>query len=294
MKNQVLLVACLMLSREAVASANHPEGFVPPVPSETLRLYPREAPGFVPGGRTEWVTNERFRDVSVPMLFVYLPERERATGTALIICAGGGYASLAMCLHVDNAVKVLVDRGIAVFGLKYRTAYGTNLVSTDACADGLQAIRLVRSRAKAWGVDPSRIGLQGYSAGANLCLNILTAWTPGDLNAGEPLARISSRPDFVAFMSLWPNGKKADAYPIRAGAPPCFFATALDDTIAPPAFTREILEKARSQGASTQLDEVSQGGHGAFHHGMAKGPGEDWPNRLFLWLEKMDRLPPGR
>ena len=74
-------------------SANHPPGFVMPAPNEVIRLWPGDAPNLVPGGRAETVVNERYRDVSVPQLFVYLPPNDKAKGTALIICAGGGYTT---------------------------------------------------------------------------------------------------------------------------------------------------------------------------------------------------------
>ena len=83
---------------------------------EYAGLLPKDAPGLVSGGKPESFENERYRNVSVPQLFVYLPVREKARGTALIIAAGGGYAHLGMCLHVENVVKLFNDRGIAVFG----------------------------------------------------------------------------------------------------------------------------------------------------------------------------------
>ena len=169
------LAASLMLVGLAVCSSpaaeaktlapNHPPGFVKPEPTEVIRLWPGDAPGLVRGGKSESFENERYRNVSLPQLFVYLPAHQKARGTALIIAPGGGYAHLAMCLHVENVVKLLNDRGIAVFGLKYRTLYGNNNVAEDALADGERAVRIVRSRAAQWGIDPRRIGIQGYSAG---------------------------------------------------------------------------------------------------------------------------------
>jgi acetyl esterase/lipase len=179
-----LMLVALAVSASLAAEAkrlppNHPPGFVKPEPTEVIRLWPGDAPGLVSGGRSESFENERYRNVSSPQLFVYLPAKEKARGTALIIAAGGGYSHLGMCLHVDNVVKLLNDRGIAGFGLKYRTLYGNNNVAEDALADGKRAVRIVRSRAAEWGIDPRRIGVQGYSAGGHLALNLACRFDEG-------------------------------------------------------------------------------------------------------------------
>lgn len=189
MRAALLLLATGMLALGAAeggpAKGNHPPGFIKPEPDETIRLWPGDAPGLVAGGKAETFVNERYANVSVPLLSVYRPPTGTANGTALIICAGGGYSHLAMCLHVENVVAPLTARGITVFGLKYRTRYGANDVVADALADGQRAVRLVRSRATAWGVDPQRIGVQGYSAGANLCLGLICHFDAGDAQAAE-------------------------------------------------------------------------------------------------------------
>ncbi len=232
--------------------------------------------------------NERYGNVSVPQLFVYLPPQEKASGTALVIAAGGGYSHLALCLHVENVVKLLNDQGIAVFGLKYRTRYGTNDVVADALADGKRAVRIVRSRAAEWGIDPQRIGVQGYSAGANLCLNLAGRFDEGDPAAADTIERVSSRPDFCVLMCVWPNQRTIADFPLSKNSPPTFFAHAKDDKTAPIAFAMEVDEKLRGLGVPDEMFVVDGGGHGAFHCGMVEGPGAKWPEALLPWLKKMD------
>jgi len=240
------------------SSANHAPGFVTPTPNEVIRLWPGDAPNLVPGGRSETVVNERYRNVSLPQLFVYLPPNDKARGTALIICAGGGYRHLGMCIHVENIVKLFNDQGIAVFGLKYRTKYGDNDVIEDALADGKRAVRIVRSRAAEWGIDPKRIGVQGYSAGGNLCLNLASRYDQGDPGSDDPLERLSSRPDFVVLMCPWPYTQKLDDFPFDKNSPPTFIASAKDDTTAPNSFAVAIderlkgLEFGRRSGENTE------------------------------------------
>jgi len=269
------------------AAANHPPGFVTPKPDAVIPLWPGDAPGLLPGGRAETLVNERYGNVSAPQLFVYLPPKEKASGTALVIAAGGGYHHLAMCLHVENVVKLLHDQGIAVFGLKYRTRYGANDVVADALADGKRAVRIVRSRAAEWGIDPHRIGFQGYSAGANLGLNLAGQFDAGDPAAADPIERLSSRPDFCVLMCVWPNRRTTADFPLSKNSPPTFFAHARDDTTAPIGFAMEVREKLRRLGVPDEMFVVDTGGHGAFHIGMVEGPGVRWPEALLLWLRKI-------
>ena len=272
------------------SSANHPPGFVMPAPNEVIRLWPGDAPNLVPGGRSETVVNERYRNVSLPQLFVYLPPNDKARGTALIICAGGGYRHLGMCIHVENVVKLFNDQGIAVFGLKYRTKYGDNDVMEDALADGKRAVKIVRSRAAEWGIDPQRIGVQGYSAGGNLCLNLASRYDQGDPGSDDPLERLSSRPDFVVLMCPWPYTQKLDDFPFDKNSPPTFIASAKDDNTAPNSFAVAIDEKLKGLGVVEKTFMPEAGGHGAFHCGLVEGPGTEWPNALIPWLREIGML----
>jgi acetyl esterase/lipase len=275
----------------AIARAgNHPAGFVKPIPSEVVQLWAGDPPGLVTNAPPEKVTNERISNVSVPQLLVYLPPKEKSNGTSLIICAGGGYHHLAMCIHVENVVRLLNDQGITVFGLKYRTNYGKNDVAADALADGKRAVRLVRSRAAQWNIDPKRVGVQGYSAGANLCLNLISHFDGGDTNATDQVERISSRPDFCVLMSTWSNGKTLDHFPLNQQVPPTWIASARDDKTAPLAFSEAIAGKLKDLGVAHELFIVEAGGHGAFHYGITNGPGSQWPEPFFGWLRKMSIL----
>jgi acetyl esterase/lipase len=273
---------------EKPKAANHPPGFVLPVPDAVLPLWPGDAPNLVPGGKAETFVNERYANVSVPQLFVYLPKKEKARGTALVICPGGGYNHLALCLHVENVVPLLNDQGIAVLGLKYRTRYGNNDVVADALADGQRAVRIVRSRAAEWGIDPHRVGVQGYSAGANLCLNLSCHFDDGDPTAADPIERFSSRPDFCVLMCVWPNQKTLADFPLSARSPPTFLVHARDDKTAPISFALEIDEKLKSLGVPKGTFVVDTGGHGAFHCGVAEGPRTKWPEALLPWLKEIN------
>jgi acetyl esterase/lipase len=291
MNTRLISLASMCLSFALAAgadkAANHPPGFVKPEPDAIIPLWPGDAPNLVSGGKPETFVNERYANVSVPQLFVYLPPKEKASGTALVICAGGGYGHLAMCLHVENVVKLLNDQGIAVFGLKYRTRYGNNDVVQDALADGQRAVRIVRSRAQEWAIDPHRVGVQGYSAGGNLCLNLAGRFDTGDPQAVDPIERFSCRPDFCALMCPWPNKRTIDEFPLSKDSPPTFIANARDDKTAPLSFALAIDEKLKGLGVKEKLFVVDSGGHGAFHSGVVEGPGARWPEALLPWLKQI-------
>lgn len=296
---QIVSVAGLSLGFSALDAAqgtgNHPAGFVKPEPTAIIPLWPQGVPNLVAGGKAETFLNERYGNVSVPQLHVYLPPPDKASGTALIVCAGGGYGHLAMCLHVENVVQLLNDRGIAVIGLKYRTRYSDrNDVVADALADGQRAVRIVRSRAAEWGVSGDRIGVQGYSAGGNLCLNLAGRFDAGDPQAADPVQRFSCRPDFCVLMCPWPNKQPLDAFPLREDSPPTFLASARDDKTAPFSFAQGIDDKLKGLGVKTQLFAVDSGGHSAFHYGMVDGLGGQWPEALLGWLDEIEMWHGGR
>jgi hypothetical protein len=204
-----LCCAALVLSAAPVAAAS---------PPQVLPLWQGKAPGANYWSKNEAVTREsggrqRVTDVSVPTLTVYLPERSKATGTAVIIAPGGGMRVLSIDDYAQSSAKYFNDRGIAAFVLKYRLypTTGPNYNATPprmtefptgnanplpddpvmsdvirmAVSDGQRALTMVRGNAARWGIDPKKVGMLGYSAGGGVAFG--TAVTPG---GGE-------RPDFL-------------------------------------------------------------------------------------------------
>ncbi len=279
-----LLASCgTCLAEEVKTQASK----IPPQPDVTLRLWPGDAPGLVLPQPKE-TSDERLslKSVSVPELWVYLPKHPEPHRPALMICPGGGFGHLAMGLHVRNVVDLFNDKGVVIIGLKYRTKYGKNDPAKDSLADCIQALRLIRSHANEWGIDPKRVGVQGYSAGGTVCMNLLGNFDTGNPSSTDPLARESSRPDFVALMCPWPYQKAATAFPMKANPPPVFIASAEDDKIAPTSFALEIAEALKKQGGTVTKFIVPTGGHGAFHVGVSTGPGQAWPQSFLPLIPK--------
>lgn len=256
--------------------------------SQSLRLWPGDAPGIIgkPGPEVA-ETNGRVSNVSVPMLDVYLPPPAKANGTAIIICSGGGYARLASGPLGRDAAEIFGPLGYAVFSLKYRVRPPSQDVLRDALADARRAVRLVRSRAAEWHISPDRIGMVGFSAGANLILNLATSPQAGDPAAADPLARWSDRPDFVGLAATWPNNQKVEAFTIDHHTPPAFILHTRDDSSAPFAFAEALAAAWRRSGSPVLFTPYEKGEHMAFNFPVP--PATNWTAAFDQWLRQLPR-----
>ena len=132
-------------------------------------------------------------DKDIPTLTPVLPEPQKATGAAIVICPGGGYGGLAPH-EGEQYARWLNELGIAGFVLKYRlgsAGYRHPVMLQDAA----RAVRLVRSKAEVFKIDPKRVGIMGSSAGGHLASTLLTHFDAGLSGATDPVDQLSSRPD---------------------------------------------------------------------------------------------------
>ena len=167
-----------------------------------LPLYPDKIPNSIPGPDEEVTYSEgwfRYGNVSRPTLSVFLPPSNIATGTAVVICPGGGYSIVAFKHEGEAIAKELNKVGVAAFVLKYRKP--NDKIMTDKkigpLQDAQQAIKIVRERAKEWKIDPNRVGIAGFSAGGHLAS---TAGTHFDKAVIENKGNINLRPDFMILI----------------------------------------------------------------------------------------------
>jgi acetyl esterase/lipase len=154
--------------------------------------------------------------------------------------------------------------------------------------DGLRAMRLVRSRATEWGLDPNRIGMVGFSAGGEVVSMTAFGDTAGEGNAADPIDKVSARPDFIVEIYPGPVGIPQALPP---GAPPAFLLVADDDN-----HTKSVLELFRLYRAAKVPVEVhvfAKGGHG-FNMGKRSKLTtiKDWPQRLRDWMADNNLLDP--
>jgi acetyl esterase/lipase len=184
--------------------------------------------------------------------------------------------------------------------LKYRTSPPLALprehIQAVTLLDAQRAVRLVRCRASEWGIDPRRIGMAGYSAGANLAMNLAGHFDAGRPEAVDPVERVSCRPDFVVGIATWHWREKASPFTFRPDTPPVFLVHAANDGLsggAPVELPQAIRRQLEAIGIPVNLIVFEDGAHGVGNlipQRVGKGfPGTTWPDRLLAWL---DRLPP--
>lgn len=186
-------------------SAGHAQTIIP--------LYADAIPNSKPAAieeKSETDTNGsiRTRYVTNPTLTVFLPVKEKATGTAVIICPGGSYSHLSYTLEGTDAAKRFNEMGVAAFILKYRLPNDEIMIdkSTGPIMDAQRAIQLVRERAKELGVEKNRVGIMGFSAGGHLASTAGTHFNKQYL-PGKKKGNL--RPDFM--MLIYPVISFADS-----------------------------------------------------------------------------------
>jgi acetyl esterase/lipase len=218
-----------------------------------------------------------------PTLTVYLPDPAKATGAAVIVCPGGGHRELWMD-HEGYAVAAwLADHGVAAIILKYRLARepgSTYRVDREALADAQRAIRFVRVHAEEWNIDPSRVGIMGFSAGGELAG--LAARLPGNRNpdAADPVERPSDRPAFQAL--IYPgNAKAIEPAP---GHPPAFLLCGYDDRPDISEGIAELYLRFKRAGIPAELHIYTGSGHGFGLRATNTAPVAAWPQRLLEWM----------
>ena len=232
------------------------------------------------------IAEGRIRNINVPTLTAFFPDKEKSDGTAVIVCPGGGYSGNDFHRHGVLLAERLNREGITVFVLKYRLRPPSNDVINDALADGLRSVRLIRSRSAEFGVNPGRIGMAGYSAGANLALHVASRFDEGDTNAADPIDRVSSRPDFIVLLCPWAGrGEPRSPYMLRKDSPPAFICHAKDDRSAPFSVAQDTADILKELSVPVELHLFETGGHGAFTVG-GPPPGGQWPDLFLEWIDR--------
>lgn len=176
-------------------------------------------------GRISWITN-----IHNPSIEVHTVEGGINTGAAIILAAGGGHRTLNVGTESADFVHYFFNYGVNTVILRNRLRTDGYKAEVDAVRDAVQAIRLVRANAKAWNIDPNRIGIMGFSAGAELAAPAAIHFEDFDKTnnaAGDPLTGISSRPDFVGIIYPGPTPfARGGNPPVPRNTPPAFITCA--------------------------------------------------------------------
>ena len=253
-----------------------------------IPLWPDGAPGSAGKTAQEVVVTSdsgelRVSGIHRPSLTPYLPDPGKATGLAILVIPGGGHRLLAITHEGYNVAEWLRDRGIAAFVLKHRLAReegSTYKIDVESFADAQRAMRLIRSRAHEWKVDPARVGAIGFSAGGELVSMVSTRFDAGDPASADPAERHGSKPDFQGL--IYP-GRSADIQPTK-DSPPAFLAAAYNDRQDIGEGLAEVYLRFKRAGAPAELHMYSTGGHGFGVRAANKRPAGQWIVRFEEWL----------
>jgi len=251
----------------------------------------------------------RFERVTNPELYVFLPPKDKATGTAVLICPGGGYGALAFNHEGYAIANWLNETGIAGIILKYRLP--SDLIMKDKSVGPLQdaqeALRIIRRNASFWNIDPKKIGVMGFSAGGHLASTLSTHY---DEKVYDVKDTTSARPDFSILIypvitfdasfahmgsrrNLIGDNPSEDAIKrfsneqqITKDTPPAFLVHSGDDNGVPVRNSIVYYEGLQKYGISSELHIFSSGGHG---YGMSVNNGTQsaWPELCLRWMKTL-------
>ena len=277
---------------------------------QTIPLYEGEIPNSKPTKMEEKV---EFRDgkvivskISQPSLSIYLPRKEDASGTAVIICPGGGYRINALSHEGTEVAEVFQKMGVAAFVLKYRVPDDNTMVNREIgpLQDAQQALRVVRLRAKEWGVNPERVGIMGFSAGGHLASTAATHFTAPVTPDRE---KTNVRPDFAILIypvisfdesichmgsrelliGRQPSVEKIKSYSnelqVTPQTPPTFLVHSSDDETVKSENSIVFYQALVKHHVPAEMHLYPKGGHG---YGMNNPTTEDfWMDRCRNWMK---------
>jgi acetyl esterase/lipase len=236
---------------------------------------------------TRLITN-----VTKPTLTIHRPARDKDTGTAVLICPGGGYWNLFWELEGEEVAAWLNSLGITGILLKYRVPRRPDEVKGEPARRPLQdaqrAVSLVRSNAKEWGIDPNRIGMVGFSAGGHLAIATATSFEQRTYEPMDEVDRVSCRPDFAilaysGYLKAKDKDELAPGLRIPAGTPPVFLVHGGDDIISTPEHSVFMYLALKRAGVSAELHVYANTAHD-FAVRPGDRPYSTWTRSCERWL----------
>jgi len=305
MKQRFFLPALCLLA--AVLGAPHGRAQVldPALGISTIPLWPSGAPEVAGADAAD-----------LPTLTVFLPQKGKGTGSAVVVAPGGSYLGLASNLEGRQVADWFTSLGLTAFVLKYRL--GAKYLYPIPLEDAQRAVRLVRSSATSYGFLPDRIGFIGFSAGGHLAAATGTLFDAGKADAGDPVERLSSRPDFLILGYPWlnamqPSGhyitycsliktispetckldeqKYTPSLHVTPQTPTTFIYSTTDDGTVPISASVNFYNALIAAGVPAELHIFRHGEHGS---GMGAGSAalDQWPGLLEQWLRDQGLLTP--
>lgn len=250
----------------------------------SFNIWPGPAPGSEDWSVEQQAGFRSITDVAIPTLTLFEPDPQFASGNAMIVCPGGGFRGLSIIEEGTMVAEWLAARGITAFVLKYRVRRDPDISLPDesedfttrvraleplreiAAADGIQAMRYLRTNAAELDINPDRIGMMGFSAGAMTTMSVVMEGKAGDM------------PSIAASIyGAMPGGRPPEI------APPLFIVHARDDAVVPMSESMDMRSAWEAAGLPVALHVFEAGGHGfgAVEHGQ---PSDAWLDHFERWL----------
>lgn len=248
--------------------------------------------------------NARITKVSIPTLTVFLPPKEKANGTAVIICPGGGFSHLTVVSEGSDVAKLLNDWGVAAFVLKYRLQDDSIMERREIAPiqDAQRAFQLIRSNAKEWNVNPKKVGIMGFSAGGYVAAIAGTHYKdnvipndkhinlrPDFMVLGYPVISLTDSLSAFAKIVLGSNAtpeKKAlysNELQVNKETPPAFLVQAKDDKAVNVKNSIYFYQALQKNGVRSEIHLYEKGGHGFGLNNKAST--DKWTDWLKVWMK---------
>ena len=271
---------------------------------EVINLYPGTIPNSKASDVKETLRTGMFSGVTKPTLEIYLPEKAKATGAAVVICPGGGYAVVVYQAEGVKTAKEFAKNGIAAFVLKYRLPSDSTMIDKKIgpLQDAQQAIKIVRENASKWGIDTNKVGIMGFSAGGHLASTEATHYREAVIVNKD---NTNLRPDFqilvypvismqdslthlgsrTNLLGQNPSKKTIDEFSnelhVDENTPPAYITQAGDDKTVDVDNSIVYYEALRHHNVPAELHLYPHGGHGFVLFQKT----EDWMEPIFKWMK---------
>ena len=271
---------------------------------QIIDLYPGAIPNSKESSVKETEHSGMFSGVTKPTLQIFLPEKEKSTGAAVVICPGGGYAVVVYQAEGVRTAKEFAKNGVAAFVLKYRLPNDSTMIDKKIgpLQDAQQAIKVVRENAAKWGIDINKVGIMGFSAGGHLASTEATHYKKALI---ENKDNTNLRPDFqilvypvismqdnlthlgsrTELLGKDPSKEIKDEYSnelhVDANTPPAYITQAADDKVVDVDNSIVYWEALRHHNVSAELHIYPKGNHGF----VLRLPTEEWMSTIFKWMK---------